>query len=185
VGKLEIKETNILGVYLIKPIPFVDSRGKFLRVFCQDELKEIFNKNFVQINHSITYQKGSIRGMHFQYPPNSEVKVVKCIRGSILDVVVDIREDSPTFLQHFSTVLSEENYNMLYIPEGFAHGFQTLEDNVELLYFHSEFYTSGNEGNLNPLDGRLNINWLERVTELSDRDKNAKLLTDDFKGIKI
>ncbi len=183
--KLNIIPTNFKKLYIIEPNSFKDERGSFSRIFCEDELKDIFKFNIKQINHSITKEKGTVRGLHFQYEPNAEIKMVKCIKGAIIDIVVDIRENSPTFLKHFSTKLSERNQKMLYIPKGFAHGFQTLENDTELLYFHSSIYTPSNEGSLNILDKKLNIVLPLDIINLSNNDKNNAFLTDEFKGIKI
>src|SRR6056297_3420228 len=133
---MKFSETEINGVYVIEPDPFEDHRGKFYRVYCDKEFKDIgHEKRIININASTTNTKGSIRGMHFQYPPKAETKIVKCVKGKIFDVAVDLREGSPTFLKWHGEVLSEENMRMLYVPEGFAHGFQSLEDNVEIIYF--------------------------------------------------
>lgn len=182
--KLEILSTPFKDLVCLQPNHFEDTRGRFSRVFCENELQgHLKNKNIKQINHSVTYQKGSVRGFHFQYKPFTEVKIVKCIKGRVLDVVIDIRKNSKTFLQHFTYELTAKNGNMLYIPEGFAHGFQTLEDNTELLYLHTELYSPGNEGALNVLDPILNISWPLAIAEVSERDKSHAFLDENFKGI--
>ena len=179
-------ETKIKELYIIKPEPYFDNRGNFYRVFCQNELKAIgFNKNILQINQSTNLRRGSIRGMHFQHPPKTEIKLVKCLVGKIFDVAVDIRRKSPTFLQWYSEILSAENMKTIYIPEGFAHGFQTLEDNCEILYLHSEFYSIEHEDGLRYNDPALKIKWPLELTEISERDKNHPLINDNFKGISI
>ncbi len=183
---MKFHETGIKGVYLIEPEPFKDHRGMFARVYCSNEFKEIgHTKQIVNINHSSTVEKGSVRGMHFQYPPNTEIKIVKCIKGSILDVGIDIRENSPTFLRYHAEVLSAENMNMLYIPEGFAHGFQSLENNIEMIYYTTEFYSPESEGGVKYCDPKVGIQWPLEVTDISDKDKNQKLVDDDFKPIKV
>lgn len=184
-GKLKLTELPLAGAYIIEPNKHEDSRGSFSRVFCKEELSDIFNGTIAQINHSITSQKGSIRGLHFQYPPHTEIKIVKCIKGSVFDVIVDIRENSTTFLQAFGTVLSAENIKMMYIPKGFAHGFQTLEDDVELLYLHSELYAPEKEGALNVLDPALGISWPLPFSDLSEKDKNHPMIKKDFKGVNV
>jgi dTDP-4-dehydrorhamnose 3,5-epimerase len=184
-GKLILTELSLSGAYIIEPNKYEDSRGSFSRVFCQEELSNIFNGNIVQINHSITSKKGSVRGLHFQYPPTSEIKMVKCIKGSVFDVIVDIRENSTTFLQWFGTVLSAENMRMLYIPKGFAHGFQTLEEDTQMLYIHSEVYAPENEGALNILDPQLAIEWPLPLGNLSERDVHHPKIDKDFKGILV
>jgi dTDP-4-dehydrorhamnose 3,5-epimerase len=135
------------------------------------------------MNHSTTYSKGSLRGMHYQLPPFREIKMVRCIAGAVFDVIIDIRTDSATFLQWFGIELSAANKKMLYIPEGFAHGFQCLTDNCELIYHHTEFYTPNAEGGLRYDDPKINIQWPLPVGVVSARDAGHAYLTDDFKGI--
>lgn len=183
--KLNITNTAFEGLYVIEPNTFKDERGAFGRVFCEEELRYIFKSNIKQINHSITKEKGTVRGLHFQYEPYAEIKMVKCIKGSVLDVVVDIRKKSPTFLKYFSVELTEQNQKMIYIPKGFAHGFQTLKDNTELLYLHSSIYAPSEEGALNVLDPKLNIKWSLDIINLSQRDKNHPFITNEFEGIEI
>ncbi|MCS6821113.1 MAG: dTDP-4-dehydrorhamnose 3,5-epimerase [Microscillaceae bacterium] len=182
----DFEHTPLRSLWLITPKPFQDERGAFFRFFCKKEFQAIgFEKEFVQLNHSINKFKGTIRGMHYQEPPFAETKLVRCIRGKMLDVVVDIRQNSSTFLQHFTVELSAENKKMLLIPEGFAHGFQTLEDDTEILYHHTNFYTPSAERGLRYNDKLLNILWPMPLTQISERDKNFPLLSSDFKGILI
>lgn len=122
--------------------------------------------------------------MHYQLPPYSEIKLIRCIRGKVFDVIIDIREGSPTFLEHFSVELSEENKFSLYIPEGFAHGFQTLEDNSQLIYHHTSFYQPGFEGGIHYSDPSVGIVWPLQVTRISDKDSNYEFLN-NFNGIKL
>ena len=183
--KLNITSTSFENLFIIEPNTFHDERGSFSRVFCENELHDIFDLQIKQVNHSITKQKGTVRGLHFQYEPNSEVKMVKCIKGAIYDVVVDIRKNSPTFLKTFSIELSKKNQKMLCIPKGFAHGFQTLEDETELLYFHSSIYAPLNEDAINIKDPLLDIKWPLNIINLSKRDESHAFLTEDFKGIDI
>ncbi len=181
-------ETNLEGLWVIEPKPFEDERGSFFRVFCKEMYGEVgFEGNFVQINQSINTKKGTLRGLHFQYPPVSETKLVRCINGKVFDVVVDIRENSQTFLHHFSIELSKENQKSLLIPEGFAHGFQTLEDNSELIYHHTNYYSPESEGGIRYDDPILNIDWKldSSSLQLSDRDQSYDWLDKTFKGIKI
>ena len=183
---MKIKQTPLQNAFVIEPEPFRDDRGLFARVFCQQELQHILhNKNIVQINHSLTRQKGAIRGMHFQYPPKEEIKMVKCLRGLVFDVIIDLRKGSPTFLKWYGEVLSAENMKMMYIPEGFAHGFQTLEENCELLYLHTEFYSPEHESGVRYNDPKVGIKWPLEATDISERDKNHPLLAEDFSGIEI
>jgi dTDP-4-dehydrorhamnose 3,5-epimerase len=181
---MRINKLTLEGAFVIESEPFKDDRGLFSRVFCQHELQSILlSKNIVQINHSITKQKGTIRGMHFQYPQKAEIKMVKCLRGSVFDVMIDLRQDSSTFLKWHGEVLSAENIKMIYISEGFAHGFQTLEENCELLYLHTEFYNPEHEGGVRYDDPAVNISWPLAVTDISTKDQGYPLLSKNFKGI--
>jgi dTDP-4-dehydrorhamnose 3,5-epimerase len=174
------------GAYLIDPEIYKDERGLFYRFFCEKEFKQIgHHKSWVQLNHSFTARKGTVRGMHFQLPPFSEIKMIRCVAGKIWDVIVDVREQSPTFLQWIGIDLSSENRRMLYIPEGFAHGFQALADNCELIYHHSAYYTTGHEGGIRFDDPLINIQWPLSICNLSERDKNHPLLSEKFQGIKL
>jgi dTDP-4-dehydrorhamnose 3,5-epimerase len=177
-------ETILKRSFVIDLTPFQDERGWFARTFCKDEFAKIgHTKEWVQMNHSFTKQQGTIRGMHYQLPPFSEIKLVRCIAGAVFDVIVDIRKDSPTFLQWFGVELSATNKKMIYIPEGFAHGFQTLTDDAELIYHHSEFYKSNVESGIKYDEPRVNIDWKLALTNISERDKQHNFLTDDFRGI--
>ena len=176
--------TPLKGSYIINLTPFSDERGWFARTYCENEFREIGHaEKWVQMNHSCTTKKGTVRGMHYQLPPFREIKMVRCIRGKVFDVIIDIRKDSATFLQWFGVELSPEAMNMLYIPVGFAHGFQTLSDNSEMIYNHSEFYTPGAEGGIKYNDPAVNIKWPLEVTSISERDLNHPGLTEKFKGI--
>lgn len=177
-------ETLLSGAYIVTPEPFEDDRGFFTRVFCKNEFKETGLKaEFVQINHSKNNLPGTLRGLHYQKPPFAESKLVRCIKGSVLDIIVDIRNGSPSFLKYFQIELSSENMKMLFIPEGFAHGFQTLQPNTELLYHHTAFYTPGYEGAIRYNDPALNIQWPVTTKVISEKDKNHLLITNQFKGI--
>jgi dTDP-4-dehydrorhamnose 3,5-epimerase len=177
-------ETALKGSFIISLEPYSDDRGWFARTYCKKEFAVIgHDKEWVQLNHSFTADKGTVRGMHFQHPPFSEIKMVRCIAGAVLDVIVDIRKDSPTFLQHISVNLSAANKQMIYIPMGFAHGFQTLEHNTELIYHHTEFYQPGVEGGLLYNDPLLNIQWPLPIQNISERDIKHSLLDNNFKGI--
>lgn len=175
---------SLKGVYIIDLEPVADSRGWFARTFCKNEFAVIgHTKEWVQLNHSFTSKKGSIRGMHYQLPPFREIKMVRCIAGSVWDVVIDIRKDSETFLQWTYVELSAQNKKMIYIPEGFAHGFQALTDNCELIYHHSSFYTPGSEGGIRYDDPAIAIKWPLVLTDISERDLSHPLLNESFKGI--
>ena len=176
--------TPLNGSYIIEGEPFTDERGWFARYYCRNEFEEIgHNKEWVQLNHSVSYKKGTIRGMHFQKQPFAEIKMVKCIAGRIYDVIIDLRKDSETFLQWFGTELSAQNKKMLYIPEGFAHGFQCLMDNCELIYHHSEFYKPEAETGIRFDDPQVKIEWPLSMTIISPRDKQHPWLDKNFKGI--
>jgi dTDP-4-dehydrorhamnose 3,5-epimerase len=184
--KFKFMETDIKGVYVIVPKPFKDHRGMFARIFCKNEFKEIgHEKEIVNINHSATELKGSIRGMHFQYPPKAEIKIVKCIKGSIFDVAIDLRRESETFLSYHGEILSADNMKMLYVPEGFAHGFQSLEDNIEMIYYTTEFYSPEFEGGVRYNDPSIKIEWPLEVTDISDKDRKHTLKNGNFKGIEV
>jgi len=181
---MKFKETKLKGLYIIELEPFQDNRGFFSRVFCKNELNEIgLSKEIVQINQSLTKIKGTIRGMHVQYPPRTEIKIVKCVSGLIFDVAVDIRKNSPTFLHWHSEILSNENFKMFYIPEGFAHGFQALENNSEIIYFNTAFYSSECEGGIRYNDPKIKIKWPLEPAEISEKDANFKLIDKSFKPI--
>ena len=179
-------ETPLAGGYVIELAPFVDERGLFARVFCQKEFDRIgFHKPIVQINHSLTKRRAAIRGMHCQLPPAAETKMVRCVQGKVFDVMVDLRAGSPTFRQWHGIELSKENMRALYIPEGFAHGFQTLTDGVELIYLHSEFYSPENECGLRFDDPALAIDWPLPASTVSPKDEGYALIDSDFRGIQL
>jgi dTDP-4-dehydrorhamnose 3,5-epimerase len=182
---MNFTETPLKGSFTIEPEPFTDSRGWFARTYCKNDFeKEIgHNKEWVQLNHSATFNKGTIRGMHYQLPPFSEIKLVRCIAGIVYDIIIDLRKESPTYLKWFGAELSAENKRMMYIPEGFAHGFQTLSDDCELIYHHSAFYVPNLESGIKYNDPSININWPLPVTEISQRDQNHSLIDNNFNGI--
>ncbi|HVS97173.1 MAG TPA: dTDP-4-dehydrorhamnose 3,5-epimerase [Puia sp.] len=176
--------TPLEGSYVVELTPFGDERGWFARWYCKDEFAAIgHSKEWVQMNHSYTRQKGAVRGMHYQVPPYREIKLVRCIAGRVFDVIVDVRNGSPSFLQYAAVELSAENKRMLYIPEGFAHGFQVLEDESELIYLHTELYRPGAEGGIRYDDPVVGIDWPLGVTMLSDRDAGHPFISDNFNGI--
>jgi dTDP-4-dehydrorhamnose 3,5-epimerase len=179
-----IHQLPIKNAFLIEAEPFQDHRGAFARFFCSRELEPALgSRQIVNINYSMTKLKGSIRGLHFQYPPFQEMKLVRCIKGKVYDVIVDIRNGSSTFLKWHAEVLSPENMLMICIPEGFAHGFQTLEPESELLYLHTGHYSPDHEGGLFYNDPALSITWPEGITESSVRDRSHPLINDSFQGI--
>jgi dTDP-4-dehydrorhamnose 3,5-epimerase len=162
-----------------------DARGRFCRLFCEQDFASIrVGLHFSQINLSDSNSRGSVRGMHFQFPPAAEAKLIRCLRGSVLDVAVDIRVESPTFLQWHALQLSEDNNRAIFIPEGFAHGFQTLTDHAQLLYMHTAPWTPGCEGGLRYDDPRLAIAWPLPVTLVSEKDRNYPSIDEGFTGVR-
>lgn len=183
---MKLTPVSLPGLYRIESEPHGDSRGRFARLFCARTLKEAgLETAIVQINHSVTKAVGSVRGMHFQYPPNAEVKIVRCLRGRCLDVAVDLRFGSPTFLKWHGEILSGEDEKALYIPKGVAHGFQVLQPDTELLYFHSDYYTPAMEGGVRFDDPALAIDWPLPPADISERDRSHPLIDEEFQGIKL
>ena len=181
-----IEDLPLTGLKKITRLHLGDQRGFLSRLFCEEELRQAgWIKPVVQINLTYTKKKGTVRGMHFQHPPHAEMKLVSCLRGKIFDVAVDIRKGSPTFLQWRSVILSAENRDALLIPEGFAHGFQSLDTDVEILYFHSVPYAPQAESGLMATDPRLGIVWPLPIEELYGRDASHPLLQEAFDGITI
>jgi dTDP-4-dehydrorhamnose 3,5-epimerase len=167
------RETELPGAFVIELQKHEDERGFFARSWCQKEFEAHgLNQRMVQCNVSFNKVKGTLRGMHYQVPPCAEAKLVRCTRGAIYDVIVDLRRESSTYKQHFSEVLSSNNHKALFIPEGFAHGFQTLEDNSEVFYQMSEFYSPEHQQGLRYNDPAFRISWPIEATVISDRDRN-------------
>jgi dTDP-4-dehydrorhamnose 3,5-epimerase len=174
---LSYSTTNIAGVYEVHTKFFEDNRGLFGRLFCPKELQPIWqNRAICQINFSLTRQVGALRGLHFQRPPYSEAKLIRCLRGRVWDVAVDLRPASPTFLSWTVVELSAKRQNAILIAEGCAHGFQVLEPDSELLYLHSAFYRPEAESGLRWDDPKLKIPWPLGVTDLSERDRQHPCL---------
>jgi dTDP-4-dehydrorhamnose 3,5-epimerase len=162
-----------------------DPRGFFARAFCQHEFVAHGLKPFIaQTNIAFNRKKGTIRGMHFQFPPAAETKLVRCTRGAILDIIVDLRPESPTYLEHIPVELTEDNCRALYVPERFAHGYQVLRDNTDTSYQVGEFYTPGCEGGLLHDDPRLGLQWPLSVTVVSDKDRLWKSLDEQGEEIR-
>jgi dTDP-4-dehydrorhamnose 3,5-epimerase len=165
-------ETPLAGAFIVDADVFRDSRGFFARTFCQREFEaRALDTGVGQGNFAFNHSPGTLRGMHFQYPPASETKLVRCVRGAILDVIVDLRPESPTFLEHVSVELTGANFRSLYIPKRFAHGYQVLGDDTEVTYLLGGFYTPSAEGGLPFDDERLGIAWPRPIGEMSDRDR--------------
>jgi dTDP-4-dehydrorhamnose 3,5-epimerase len=164
-------ETKLAGAFILDLERREDNRGYFARTFCQNEFEAHGLKPVIaQANAAFNKYKGTLRGMHFQFPPAAETKLVRCTRGAIVDIVVDLRPESPTFLEHVAVELSADNGRALYVPERFAHGYQVLEDNTETSYQVGEFYAPSEEGGLSPFDPGLGLIWPIEVTEISDKD---------------
>ncbi|OBF66052.1 dTDP-4-dehydrorhamnose 3,5-epimerase [Mycobacterium sp. 852002-51971_SCH5477799-a] len=183
---MKILDTPIADLSLVQSVPHRDLRGAFLRLFCAQELHPILNhRQIAQINHSKTSNAGAVRGMHFQHAPHAEMKLVRCLHGRVWDVAVDVRAGSPTFLQWHAEQLAQDDAKMLVIPEGFAHGFQALEPDSEMLYLHTAFYHPPSESGLRYDDPRLGIPWPLPPQDLSPRDLSHPLLDADFTGVAI
>lgn len=179
-------KTPLAGAFEIELTPFQDERGLFARTFCQKEFAKIgFTGHIVQINHSVTRRKGTVRGMHFQEPPSCEEKIIRCIQGRVFDVMIDLRAGSPTMLRWHALELSRDAMRMAFVPKGFAHGFQALTDDAELLYHHSAFYNQENERGLRFDDPSLAIAWPMAPGFVSERDRGFPLIDDRFKGVEI
>ena len=170
-------ETKLKGAFIVDAEPREDERGFFARVFCQKEFKEWgLEANIAQTNVGVSVKRGTLRGMHFQYPPAVEAKLMRCIHGAILDVIVDLRPESSTYLEHVAVELSGDRQRALYVPGRFAHGYQTLQDGTAILYQASTFYTPSAESGLRYDDPRLAIAWPLPVTAVSGKDSNFDLL---------
>jgi dTDP-4-dehydrorhamnose 3,5-epimerase len=181
---VNILPTDIPGLMVVETTPHSDARGAFTRLYCERELAGVIgNRHMVQFNHSRTSQVGGVRGLHFQYPPHAEMKLVRCLKGRIWDVAVDLRQNSPTFLRWHAEELTLANMRMMVIPEGFAHGFQVIEPDSELLYLHTAFYTPDAEGGLLYDDPVLGIAWPLTVTDLSGRDACHPRIDSNFQGL--
>lgn len=185
-SRFDVSTTPLRDLKIVRRQRFGDSRGFLSRLFCAQELVQSgWQKPIAQINHTYTAKRGTVRGMHFQHAPHAEMKLVCCLHGEVWDVAVDLRANSPTFLQWHAEKLSSENNCALLIPEGFAHGFQTLTDDVDMLYCHSAAYAPDAESGLHPLDERLAIAWPLPVGELSSRDADHPILTEKFSGVRL
>lgn len=171
-------QTNLNGVFLIQKHPNTDERGTFTRIFCEREFKAHgLSDRYVQLNICNNIKRATIRGLHFQRGNNAEDKVVSCIKGKIYDVCIDLRPESPTYMSSYCTVLSEKNNNMLYIPKGCAHGYQTLEDDSSVLYYMSEFYVPDSGAGYNYADPSFAIDWpIKENIIISEKDKNLPFI---------
>jgi len=180
---MKFVETKLKGAFVITPDLIEDERGFFARTFCRREFEDHgLNPDLVQCNLSFNKKKGTLRGMHYQASPHAEVKLVRCTAGAVYDVIIDLRSASPTFKQWLSVELTAENRKMLYIPKGFAHGFQTLADNTELIYHHSAYYSPEYERGLKFDDSGLSIDWPLPVDVISARDQSHPQIDNKFLG---
>ncbi|MDC0601548.1 dTDP-4-dehydrorhamnose 3,5-epimerase [Aliiglaciecola sp.] len=179
-------DTSIKGLYVAHSNRISDHRGEFSRLYCRQALLEKNIKDsLVQINHSNTKKRGAIRGLHFQVPPKLEMKMVRCIQGEVFDVAVDLRVNSPTYLKWHGEKLSAETNNMMIIPEGFAHGFQSLTENVRMLYLHTEYYSAEYEQGLRFDEPAINIQWPLPPSDISERDLTHPYIDSDYRGINL
>ncbi len=183
-GRFETSLTALAGLYSVRRLPVGDARGSLERMYCRDELSPLLGERHIaQVNRTHTAHRGTVRGMHFQHRPHAEAKLVSCLRGAVFDVAVDVRRGSPTFLKWHGELLTGDNHLTLAIPEGFAHGFQCLTDDCELLYVHTAAYCREAEGGLHPQDPRLAIAWALPVEALSPRDAAHPFVDDTFPGV--
>jgi dTDP-4-dehydrorhamnose 3,5-epimerase len=181
---MRVVETEIKGVDVVETARVEDHRGSFARLFCEFDLSSVMGgRRIVQINHSRTRAVGAVRGMHFQLPPHAEMKLVRCLKGRVWDVALDLRAGSATLLKWHAQELTPRNAHMLVIPEGCAHGFQALEAESELLYLHTAPYVPAAEGGVAHDDPRLSIAWPLPVTDLSARDRAYDPLPPGFAGL--
>jgi dTDP-4-dehydrorhamnose 3,5-epimerase len=182
---MKIDATPLSGLYEVQSTTIGDARGRFTRLFCEREFASIrANLHFTQINLSETQGQGTVRGLHYQVPPAAEAKLVRCLRGRVFDVAVDLRAHSPTFLRWHALELTDDNDRAVFIPEGFAHGFQALSDEVQLLYMHTAPWTPGCEAGVRHDDPRLGIAWPRPTTAISDKDRGYPPIDERFAGVR-
>lgn len=183
-SRFEIISTPLSDLVVVHRMAIEDQRGFLSRLFCSEELQAHgWAGEVKQINHTLTRDVGVVRGMHYQIPPKAEAKLVSCIRGAVWDVALDLRKNSPTFLKWHAQEISAANKRAMLIPAGFAHGFQSLTTDCELIYLHSESYDPVLERGLMPLDPILKISWPLQISSMSQRDSNHSLLDEKFEGV--
>ena len=179
-----IHPTSLADLVVAESKAFKDERGAFARLFCEQELSSVIDqRKIVQINHSCTAAVGAVRGLHFQHAPHAEMKLVRCLKGKVWDVAVDLRPQSPSYKRWYAQEISPQNAHMMVIPEGFAHGFQVLEAGSQLLYLHTAFYKPKAEGGLRHDDPALGITWPLPATDISVRDASHAYIDNSFRGI--
>jgi dTDP-4-dehydrorhamnose 3,5-epimerase len=185
-SRFKVIETPIKGLFALQTSRIEDDRGYLSRLFCAEEMATFgWRAPLVQINFTKTLFKGTVRGLHFQNPPYAEYKYVRCIRGKVYDVALDLRCGSQTFLKTHSQILTEDNNTSFLIPPGVAHGFQSLSDKAELLYMHSQLYNPEYDDGVNPLDPRIFANWPEEISNMSEKDSTRRYLSNIYKGVKL
>jgi len=183
---MNIADTRIKGVQVIESAPVTDQRSMFMRLFCADALAPLLSgRTIAQANASRTTRPGTVRGLHFQHRPHAEMKFVRCLRGKVWDVALDLRAGSPTFLRWHAEELTPGNAKMLLVPEGCAHGFQALEPDSELLYFTTQFYAPDAEGGVRYNDPACAIPWPLPLADISGKDASFPLLAKDFSGLMV
>jgi dTDP-4-dehydrorhamnose 3,5-epimerase len=183
-GRFVIEDTPIHGVKVITRMKVSDDRGFLSRLYCQEELSQLgWQGSLAQMNETMTNNRCTVRGLHFQREPSAEMKLISCIEGQIYDVAVDLRTNSPTYLKYFSSVLSAENNKAMLIPKGCAHGFQTLSDNVHMIYCHSTAYNPDVEDGVHILDKEIGIEWPFSPINLSERDSGFPHIGYNFEGM--
>jgi dTDP-4-dehydrorhamnose 3,5-epimerase len=181
---MKVRQTALPDMVVVETAPVIDHRGAFSRYYCERELAAVIGgRRIVQINHSCTAAVGAVRGLHYQRPPHAEMKLVRCLKGRVWDVAVDLRAGSPAFLQWHAEELTPDNSRMMVIPEGCAHGFQVMEVESELLYLHTAFYEPEAEGGVSYNDPRLGIGWPLQPSDISRRDSLHLPIASDFVGI--
>ena len=184
--EVKVRQTEIAGAVVVETARKADARGTFTRLFCANELQDVIgDRRIVQINHSYSRLRGTVRGLHYQRPPHAEMKFVQCLRGSAWDVIVDLRRGSPTFLNWRSEELSPDNARVVVVPEGCAHGFQTLQPDTELLYLHTEFFDPNADAGIVPTDPRLGIQWPLDIEAISEKDASLPGVSPEFPGLAV
>lgn len=184
-GSMKPTPTPLEGLHEIRSTPVADARGRFSRLFCEQDFAVIRPAlHFTQVNLSETKQRGTVRGMHYQNPPATEAKLIRCLRGRVFDVALDLRAGSPTFLHWHAVQLDADDDLAVFIPEGFAHGFQALTDDIELLYLHTAPWAPASEAGIRHDDPRVAIAWPLPVTLVSNKDRGYPLIDESFGGVR-
>lgn len=184
--RFEFIETALPPLVVVQRTAIEDHRGFLSRIFCAEEFREAgIDKAIVQINHTFTAMKGAVRGLHFQRYPHAETKIVTCIKGEVFDVAIDLRCNSPTFLRWHGEILSGGNRRSLLVPEGYAHGFQTITENCELIYLHTAAFQPDAEGGIRYNDPAINISWPYPASDVSERDASHTLISSNFSGVSV